>query len=337
MRFPTGAAMVTPSATVVVVNFNGGEEVLRCLEGLAAQTVRPRSILVLDNASSDGSADACERLARSDARLAGITSVERAEVNRGFAAACNRGFEASSDDLVALLNPDAFPEPGWLGALVDAAGRHPDCVAFGSRQMLAGRPGIVDGLGDCYHVSGLAWRRGHGRPLRPGDLRERAIFSPCAAAALYRRAAVMEVGGFDEDFFCYFEDVDLGFRLRLAGGHAMLVPDAVVHHVGGGSSGGGRGAMATYHGHRNLVWTALKNMPRPLIPLFLLAQPPQTIMTFVVCASRGQAAAFLRAKRDAVRGIPACLRKRGVTRQRRRASAWSIWKSFSSGWRPDRE
>lgn len=95
--------------------------------------------------------------------------------------------------------------------------------------------------------------------------------------------------------------------------------------------------MATYHGHRNLVWTALKNMPVPLIPLFLLAQLPQTIMSFVVCAGRGQAAAFLRAKHDAVRGIPACLRKRGVTRQRCRASAWSIWNSFSSGWRPDRE
>jgi len=313
----------TARVTVVIVNFNGGSHVLRCLDSLAAQTALPERIVLVDNASSDGSLEACrERIAARD-ELAARTTISALADNLGFAAGSNRGIAAAATELVALLNPDAFPEPGWLEALVAAAARHPEAAAFGSRQLLAGRPGVLDGIGDRWHVSGLAWREGHGRPLRQADLEDREIFSPCAAAALYRRAALLEAGGFDEDYFCFGEDVDLGFRLRLAGHTARYVPDAVVEHVGGGSS---EGRLATYLGHRNLLWTLLKNTPGPILPAALLAHLSQSIFVGMVLSARGRGAAFARGKWDAVAGLGGCWRKRRGVQAGRRVSTWRILK-----------
>lgn len=306
-------------ATVVIVNFNGGAHVLRCLESLAAQTMLPERIVLVDNGSTDGSLAACREFVASRPELAERTTIDATSENLGFAAGSNRGIAAADTELVALLNPDAFPEPRWLEALVAAAAAYPECAAFGSRQMLTGRPGMLDGIGDRWHASGLAWRDGHGRPLRPADLEAREIFSACAAAALYRRQAVIAIGGFDEDYFCYGEDVDLGFRLRLAGHAARSVPDAVVEHVGGASS---TGQFATYFGHRNLVWTLVKNTPGPVLPVALLAHLLQSILGMVILGCRGRGAAFLRAKRDAVAGLGRCWQKRRIVQAARRVSTW---------------
>jgi GT2 family glycosyltransferase len=178
---------------------------------------------------------------------------------------------------------------------------------------------MLDGIGDRWHASGLAWRDGHGRQLRPADLEAREIFSACAAAALSRRAAVVAAGGFDEDYFCYGEDVDLGFRLRLAGHEARYVPDAVVEHVGGASS---TSQFATYFGHRNLAWTLVKNTPGPVLPVALLAHLSQSILGWVILGCRGRGAAFLRAKRDAVAGLGRCWQKRRGVQAARRVSTW---------------
>lgn len=319
--------MPTP-VTLIVVCHESRRHLPRLFACLGEQQVLPARILVLDNASADGSAAAATDLVTADPRLAARTTVVRLEQNIGFAAANNRGIALADTEYVALLNPDAFPRPGWLAALLDAASGHPDCAAFGSRQMQADQPDVIDGLGDCYSITGLAWRRGHGRRLTAADLVPCEICSPCAAAALYRRAAVLDVGGFDEDYFCYFEDVDLGLRLRLRGERARYVPEAVVEHVGGGSSGGGRSATATYFGHRNLVWTAVKNLPFPLIVASLLAQIPQTIISGAVCWRRRHLRDFLRSKWDAARGCGACLHKRSAVQRGRRVTWIALWKSF---------
>jgi len=324
MSDPLSAAG-TARVTVVIVNFNGGAHVVRCLEGLATQTVPPERILLVDNASSDGSLAACRELVAAGSGLAERTTIDALGANVGFAAGSNRGFALADTEFVALLNPDAFPEPGWLEALVAAAQAHPESAAFGSRQMLAGRPGVLDGIGDRWHVSGLAWREGHGRPMGPADLVAREIFSPCAAAALYRRAAVVAAGAFDEDYFCFGEDVDLGFRLRLAGHTARYVPDAVVEHVGGGSS---EGRLATYLGHRNLLWTLVKNTPGPILPAALLAHLSQSIFVGVMLGYRGRGGAFARAKWDAVAGLGNCWRKRRGVQAGRRVSTWRILSSI---------
>ena len=319
--------MPAADVTVIIVNHDGGDHVVRCLECLAVQTSLPARILLLDNASQDDSAAACAQTIAGDERLRHRAQVQLLGSNLGFAAACNRGIDAADTPLVALLNPDAFPEPEWLERMLAAAAAHPEAAAFGSRQMLDDRPEVIDGLGDRCHVGGLVWRGGHGRRLAADDLRSREIFSPCAAAAIYRTAAVRDVGGFDDNFFCYVEDVDLGFRLRLAGHVARSVPDAVVRHVGGGCGRDG-GRAASFFGHRNLVWSYVKNMPAMLLIVFLPLHLAETILAGAVLTARGHGAAFVRAKWEALRGLPTAWRQRAGIQARRRASTAAIWRAL---------
>lgn len=297
------------TVTVVVVNWNSGALLQKCLHKLSRQTVIPERVLIVDNASADRSAGCIT--AFPGAALLQMTA------NLGFAAGNNRALAACDTEFVALLNPDAFPEPDWLERLLAAAQANPDVAAFGCRQLSESSPEILDGIGDRYHMSGLVWRERHGLRQSTKDLAPREIFSPCAAAALYRRRALAEAGGFDEDFFCYVEDVDLGFRLRLAGHKAMYVPDAVVRHVGSAATGGRHSDFSVYQGHRNLVWTFVKNMPGflfwALLPLHLLLN----IITIVYFLLTGQGKVILRAKRDAIKGIPKMWRKRQVIQSKR--------------------
>jgi GT2 family glycosyltransferase len=138
----------------------------------------------------------------------------------------------------------------------------------------------------------------------------------------------MEVGGFDEDFFCYAEDVDLGFRLRLAGHRCLLVPDAVVRHVGSATTGGQKSDFAVYHGHRNLVWTYMKNMPGALFWLFLPLHILLNLVTVLWFSLRGQGRVIMRAKRDALCDLPRMWRKRREIQRARRAPVGEIWRAL---------
>lgn len=308
--------MSSSRITVIVVNFNSGQLLRQCVARLLEQSHRPARILVMDNGSSDNSA-------KNIAEMPGVT-VRYLGENLGFAAANNRALAECTTELVALLNPDAFAEPGWLAHLVATAEARPDVAAFGCRQMMHGVSGVLDGIGDIYHVSGLVRRRGYGRLQHPDDDVPTEIFSACAGAALYRRQALEEVGGFDEDYFCYVEDVDLGFRLRLAGYTCLYVPDAIVHHVGSASSGGRHSDFALYHGHRNLVWTFFKDMPLPLLLAFLPLHFLLNVLSVVIFTARGNGSVLIKSKWDAVRGIPSILRKRRAIMQGRRASSLAI-------------
>src|SRR2546430_6048747 len=146
------------SVAVVIVNWNSGGHLDRALSALSRQTVRPARMIVVDNASSDGSADGLE------GRHPGV-EVIHAGANLGFAAGNNLGVRAADGcEWVALLNPDAFPEPDWLEQLLDAAHAHPEYSFFGSRLVMADDSGRLDGTGDIVHTSGMAWRRDHGAP-----------------------------------------------------------------------------------------------------------------------------------------------------------------------------
>jgi GT2 family glycosyltransferase len=311
---------------VIIVNFNSGALLGDCLRHLRAQTRRPEQIIVVDNASRDGSADRLEQ----DYPEVELVRLER---NLGFAAANNLAARRAGEvEWLALLNPDAFAEPDWLERLLAAAAACPDCASFGARLVDAHDPGRLDGTGDVYHPSGLAWRRDHGRLLAEGEGEAGDIFAPCAAAALYRRTAFFEAGGFDEDYFCYFEDVDLGFRLRLLGYGCRYVPDAVVRHVGSAVTGR-RSAFSLYHGHRNLVWTWCKNMPGPLLCLYLPQHLLLNLGAVLWYALRGQGRTLLRAKWDALRGLPRCWRQRRVIQAGRRISSGSLRRAMSRGLR----
>lgn len=305
------------SVAVLIVNYNSGGMLARCLEALARQTRRDFDVVVVDNASQDSSADGV------DGRYSNVVLV-RSDKNVGFAAGNNLALKhVRGARWVVLLNPDAFAEPEWLAKFVAAAETEPGYSFFGCRMLLANSPQFLDGTGDAYHVSGASWRRDHGVAAERGVKEPGEIFAPCAAAALYSRAALEEVGGFDERYFCYHEDVDLAFRLRLRGHRCRYVPQAVVHHVSSGITGR-RSDFATYHGHRNLVWTYVKDMPGMLFWLLLPLHLAMNLASIAVCALRGQLGVILRAKGDALAGLPAVLRQRREIQAGRKASIGTL-------------
>jgi len=308
---------------VVIVNKNAGVHLARTLESLAAQSTRPHRVIVVDNASDDGSLDGL------DERFP-LFEFVRSEENLGFAAGNNLAVRMLEDcELVALLNPDAFPEPTWLETLVAAAAENPDYAFFGSTLVRADDPGTLDGTGDDLHVSGLAWRRDQNASARVP--RERGeTFSACAAAALYRRDAFLAVGGFDETFFCYFEDTDLAFRLRLAGYRCLYVPEAVVLHVGSATTGL-LSAFTIYHSSRNQSWTYAKNMPAPLVWLYLPQHVLVAILTTAIYTLRGQGRAALTGRRDAFLGLPRVFRERRRIHSDRPTSGRHIRAAMSRG------
>lgn len=286
------------------------------------QTLPPHEIILVDNASSDDSLEIVRRFP--------LVRLIALDENTGFAHGNNIAIKLASanSEWIALLNPDAFADPEWLEQLIASAKRNPEYDFFASKLVNAGDPSLLDGAGDTYHLSGLVQRSGHGRPISQGSEHQQEIFSPCAAAALYRRGALLELQGFDEDYFCYVEDVDLGFRLRLAGHHCLYVPQSVAYHVGSGTTGGQDSEFAMYHGHRNLVWTFVKDMPGILFWLLLPLHLALNIVSIVWFAFRGRGKVIWRAKRDALYGLPKMWQKRRGIQKARVASIGAIWRQL---------
>jgi GT2 family glycosyltransferase len=296
------------SVSVIVVAWQSGPDLTRCLSALAGQTLPPLEILLVDNASTDGAPEAAMR------EVPGITLVP-AGANLGFAAGVNLGARQAQGEWLALVNPDAF-------AAVDC---------FGCRQAMADAPGRLDGLGDVMSLPGIPYRGGYGLP-DPGPVAEGECFSACGGAMLIRRSLFEALGGFDEDLFMYCEDVDLGYRIRLAGGACRVIPDAVVDHVGSASTGGAGSDFASFHGARNRIRVFIKDTP-PL--LFWLTLPLHVIATtalFLRLATQGRLGPNLRGARAALADLPAAVAAPPRTQATRRASSWDIARAMT--WNP---
>ena len=307
---------------VIVVNWNSGDFLEPCLRSIARQSLQPARVMIVDNASTDRS-------------LAGLSEkfphyeVLRQTVNHGFAGGNNVALQKLIDvDWVALLNPDAVARPDWLEKLVAATRQYPTTPAFGSK-MLRPNSSILDGTGDVYHVSGLAWRRDHGVDDSHVGRESEEIFSPCGASAFYKRTLLNQLGGFDPRFFCYMEDVDLGFRLRLLGHRARYAPDAIVEHEGSGITGQ-RSNFSVYYGHRNLIWTFFKNMPASMLYRYLLFHLLVNMAGVVRYTRLGQGRVVLKAKRDALRHLPTVLATRRQIQSNRVVSIPELVRSMST-------
>jgi N-acetylglucosaminyl-diphospho-decaprenol L-rhamnosyltransferase len=315
-----------PLVSVLIVNFNSGGYLARCLDALCRQTVDSFEALVLDNASHDDSF-ARARAAVTDPRV----RFEAGAENIGFAAGNNRLARAATAPWLATLNPDAIPARDWLERLLAAAAAHPGTAMFGSTQLDDAAPTRFDGIGDCYFAAGLPWRGGYGRPVR----RLPAVFesfAPCAAAALYRRDGFAALGGFDARYFCYVEDVDLAFRWRLSGGTALQVGEAVVRHAGGVSAGAAPSGFAAYHGMRNLIWTFVKNLPGPLFWPLLPAHLLLVGLLLLRAALQGNAGPVGRGIAHALAALPQIWAERRRLQAGRRASVWRIARALN--WAP---
>jgi GT2 family glycosyltransferase len=312
------------SITIIIVNWNSKNWLKLCLLGIAAQTLSPQRVLVLDNASTDQSLDGIEEILP-------YVEIICATKNFGFAKANNIALKSiGNTQWTVLLNPDAVPEPDWLKNLMHAAQAYPEYSFFACKMLDATDLSKLDGTGDAYHTSGHAWRQGFGRNLTRGEETVKECFSTCAAAAMYRTDIIQQAGGFDERFFCYFEDVDLGFRLQLLGYRCLYVPTAVVAHAGSAMTGK-RSDFSVYYGHRNMIWTYCKNMPRLLFWFYLPQHILMNIVGIFVLFLRGQGAIALQAKYDAIKRLPDVWRDREKIQQSRKMTSLELWRSMSKG------
>jgi GT2 family glycosyltransferase len=282
--------------SVLIVNYNSGGRLARCLSRLGAQTFRDFEIIVADNASEDDS------VARAKAGGVAARFLD-AGANIGFAAANNLAARCASGEWLAFLNPDAYAQDDWLAEIVAASQRYPWAEAFGSTQLKADDPARVDGAGDVCPIYGVPYRGHFGFSVDRLPPDDAECFSPCAAAAVYARAAFERLGGFDERFFCYGEDVDLGFRLRLGGGRAVQLRRAVVLHEGSGVAGR-KSKFTVYQGHRNRLWLLSKNMPTVLLAALFPARIIVSVMLFAPNSFMGLGPTYLRALWDGYKGHP---------------------------------
>jgi GT2 family glycosyltransferase len=301
-----------PAISVVIVAYESGALLAEALAGLAAQTFRDFEVILVDNASTDRAPQAAAR-AHPQLRLIEAGS------NLGFAAANNLAARQARGRWLALLNPDATPEPDWLAELVAAAGRHPDTRCFTSLQLDAADPTRLDGAGDVMTSAGIPFRGGY-RRKRPRALHEGEVFSACGAAMLIDRALFLALGGFDERFFCYCEDVDLGYRLRLVGEHVRLAPAAVVRHVGSATLGV-RSDFALFHGSRNRVWTYVKNTPSRMLWWTLPLHIGVTAGLLLLHLRRRDAGPVLKGIRAALADLKPALEQRRAIQAARKTSA----------------
>jgi GT2 family glycosyltransferase len=242
--------------SVVVVNWNRKDLLRACLLSLGRQTGVPFEIIVVDNGSTDGSADLAEN-------EFGARVVRNAE-NRGFCAANNQGIARAKGDFIALLNNDAEAEPGWLAALHDACSRAPDVGMAASKVLVWEEPGRIDKVGHLIFPDGQNRGRGSGTLDQGQFEKEEEVLWPDGCAAMYRKSMLDQIGGFDEDFFAYGDDAELGLRARIAGWKCIYTPRAVVRHHRGATMGKGSPDRLRLI-ERNRVLLALKLFPWSLL------------------------------------------------------------------------
>jgi N-acetylglucosaminyl-diphospho-decaprenol L-rhamnosyltransferase len=311
-----------PDTSVIVVNWNGRQHLQACLDAVASQQGVDFETLVVDNGSTDGSAEFVR------ARFPAVRVVALAD-NQGFAGGNNAGAREARGRHLVFLNNDTVVEAGWLAALRRAADE-PGFALATSRVVYMHDPALIDSAGDGVLQWGAAFKRFHGTRA-PEAARSCEVFGVCGAACLVPKAVFDELGGFDEAFFVSHEDVDLSYRARLLGYRCRYAADAVVRHHGSATLGR-TSAFAVFHGQRNLEWMYLKNSP---LSILLRSMPGHLLYTAAAAgyfARIGLLGAFLRAKLAAVAGVPRVLRQRGVVQRTRRVGAGAIWPLLERRW-----
>lgn len=239
--------------TIVIPNYNGKHFMEPCLSSLSEQTYKDFHILVIDNASSDGSIEYMEE---------NYPDIEliKLQKNYGFSKAVNIGIQHSRTPYVILLNNDTTVDTRYVEEMVKAIEKSPKIFSVSSKMIQMYHPELIDSAGDLYTLSGWGVCRGCGRPVS-NYTKYDEIFTACAGAAIYRRSVFDEIGYFDENHFAYLEDIDIGYRARIYGYYNMYCPTALVYHVGSGTSGSKYNSFKVKLAARNNLYLNYKNMP----------------------------------------------------------------------------
>jgi N-acetylglucosaminyl-diphospho-decaprenol L-rhamnosyltransferase len=279
-----------PSVSFIVVNYNGGSLLGRCLASIRNQTFADYEIIVVDNGSTDGSCNDAQ------GTFPALTFLRNAQ-NLGFAEANNRALQVAKGELIALINNDATLHPGWTQSMVDGLREHPLAGAAAGRTLQARNTELIDAAGFAFYSCGSVqvWR---GLPARRLADPNHMPFGAHAAAALYRRSALDTVGHFHSEYFCYYEDTDLAIRLVLWGYPTIYLPEAIAYHLGS-HSGKDRSDFHIYHLRRNIEYVYWVDMLGYLAWLNLPLHVAYESLALAGALLSGQLGVVLKAKRDA--------------------------------------
>ena len=285
--------------SVVVVNFNGKRFLDDCLSSLSVQTYGDYEIIVVDNASQDGSVEHIR------SRFPWARIVEN-KVNLGSTGGNNSGIREAEGEFIVTLNNDTMVEKDFLERLAGPMS-DPSIGMCGSKMLYPN--GKINSTGLCLSRSGASWDRGASEEDRGQYDWQKEIFGACAGAALYRKKMLDEIGLFDEDFFIFMEDIDLTLRARCAGWRCIYVPEAIAHHLHGATAGVGSD-LTVYYGNRNIMWLPAKNYPLPFLITCLPWILGRNLMALVYYTVKGRGRVVLKAKWDGLMGLPKMRAKR---------------------------
>jgi GT2 family glycosyltransferase len=292
--------------SVIIPTWNMRERLERCLQALQAQTHPADQVIVVDNHSTD---DTAQTVA---ARYPWVDLVRLPE-NRGTAGGVNAGVRAACGDVLTTLDSDAYPQPGWLAALLEAMAAHPDYAFFACKLLLADGSGRIDSAGDGFDPRFGGVMLGHLEPDGPAFSQPREVFSATGAASAYRRLVFQAAGELDESLFIYGDDIDLGFRARLLGFRCLYTPGAVVFHERSAAFGRGSAAQLRLV-YRNGLTVYLKNMPWGIFHSLW----PQTLRRWVGALRHApHRDAAMRGLAEGLARLPDTLRKRRAVQAQR--------------------
>jgi len=297
--------------SVVVINWNRRIFLDKCLSSLRIQSYRNIEVIFVDNGSTDGSVEFVEEFFP-EVRIACFKD------NMGFAKAANAGIKIARGEFIALLNNDAVADCFWVEKLVKGVNSSMEVGFCASKILRAPKGLLIDTAGDYYTRYGVAIKRGHNVEANRVS-QTRFVFGACAAAALYRKSMLNDIGYFDEDLYCIYEDVDLSFRAQLAGYRCLYIPTAIVYHQVGGTIGT-KNDFTLFYGQRNIECVYLKNMPATLMLKYLPAHSIYVILAWVSSLCNWKGEIFVRSKLDAFRQIGPILKKRKNIQSRRKVS-----------------
>ena len=296
----TGTAKSFPLVSVIIANFNGAQYLEPCLNAVLAQDYPRCEVILADDGSTDGSPELVRE------KFPSVIVLENIH-NRGFAAVNNQAIRASHGDYVVTLNNDTRVEPGFLAEMVHVAESDP-YIGSCAPLIILHHQRLVDSAGIEVDWAGIAWQRRRGEPVSANHGLEE-VFGACAGAALYRRKMLDEIGLFDEQYFAYYEDVDLAWRAKLVGWRCVHVPTAIVYHVHSAfwSKQPGR---KTYLLARNKLLTIIKNYPWPALLLGWPLILAYDLFSLGYAIWRGQGLSALHGRWDALTHLGWALRQR---------------------------
>lgn len=305
--------MATPKAAIIVVNWNGLEDLPACLSSLQLQT-QSAEIVVVDNGSVDGSVEFLTE------KFSGITLLPQSK-NYGFTGGVNIGMEYAlkhNFNYIALFNNDAIADKNWLKHLVTALEKNKK-LGIATCKLTTIDKSHIDSTGDIYTSWGLPYPRGRGEAFSTKYDKDTEIFGASGGASVYRSAMLREVGLMDDKYFAYYEDVDLSFRAQLAGWKVAFVPKSVAFHKIGGTSGKIKG-FTTYQTMKNLPMAFWKNVPRSLMPIIL----PRFTLAYTLFAGRalisGRGIPAIKGMLVFIKNIPYIIGQRRSIQKNRRVS-----------------